>query len=217
MKKKEYAILYNSAIGVIADIEVDKEDESAAMKQFQRLGIDIPAGSSIRFSNKMPFYYGRGGKTMGGGGLTDESFLAEIDAKNIDVWGLPAFLKNKGVDFNESFWRFTVQYDIHPDFRKWGLKSIDVSIINIVGDIEWEAMDLDSITQEERGYLIAAGGISRTNKYYHEEYIEGVIEIDTTTTQKDWEIVNEVKSKENGSTSVSGLEIDLEKKTITVT
>jgi hypothetical protein len=60
-KVKVYAVLYHANMGVIADMEVSSEDPVAAMRKFRELGIDIPEGSSVRFTSHQPFYYGRGG------------------------------------------------------------------------------------------------------------------------------------------------------------
>lgn len=59
---KLYAVLYLHS-EPIADVEVESQDEKAALKKFQDMGVKIPPNSTIRFQKNEPYYYAKGGVT----------------------------------------------------------------------------------------------------------------------------------------------------------
>lgn len=145
--------------------------------------------------------------------METEKFIAKVPVD--DTNGIHEHLKvSKDIDvWVDTAAKATVLFSIEPEARSWGIKSIQVLIINIMIDLVWEVDD-EGLNAEEIQTLQNAGGT-----YFNNGKIEGVVAINSGTTfaGKDWEIKNEVEFKPDGALSLDEIDIDLEKCIITIT
>lgn len=132
-------------------------------------------------------------------------FTSEIN--NASVYYINKYLslsENVCVDTNA---KTTIEFSVEPDYRSWGIKSIDISIKSIRTSIHWE-VDATLLPQYDMIALQNAGG----NKYG--ELICGSIDINTEFDDQ-WEIdKSELEFKPNGAFLISGVDITLTTKKI---
>ena len=141
----------------------------------------------------------------------DLNFTAKVTDVNVD--GLNKYLKaGAGTDVWPGKPEATVKYNLEPDVKDWGIRSIGINITSVVVDIEWECNE-DELSESETDTLVAAGGT-----YFNNGKIEGTISVNSTVkfNYKDWEVKNEATFKEDGSLSLNEVSIDLIKNEITI-
>lgn len=144
--------------------------------------------------------------------MNRENFKATIE--DTDIWGINSYLGiSKDFDIETGKPTVYVSFELEPEARDWGIKSIYVFVSNVKCSVEWETDSLD-LNEEEKAQLIAAGGTE-----YRNETIGGTIEIDTfeKLKGKEWEITNECKFESDGQFMFGNCEIDFDKMTITLT
>jgi len=125
-----------------------------------------------------------------------------------EIYGLNQYLNvSKDIDIDVSRPTSYIDYELQPEAREWGIKSIYVFIKKLTVSIAWE-VSTEDLSDEEKESLIKAGGIEFRNT------IEGTIEIDTTDNK--WDITTEVEFEKDGALSISEVYIELSDKTITV-
>lgn len=139
--------------------------------------------------------------------MNNETFTAQVE--DTDIWGINEFLGvSKDFDIETGKPTLYVDYELEPEAREWGIKTIYVHIRKIAASIEWYVVP-DDLTEDQKAELIKAGGTE-----YNNGNIEGVIEIDTSI--KEMDITNEATFADDGRFTFDNCEIDLKKNTITL-
>lgn len=115
-----------------------------------------------------------------------------INSPDIDI-------NEPNIDFDTSETKSTVIWELDPDMRNWGIKSMGCVIRNIICNIEW------NIVQYEEG----------TGK---ETFIkEGIIEFDLTKPEfKDWKLTENMEFSGDGGIYPTDVVISFKQKTVTV-
>jgi hypothetical protein len=109
-----------------------------------------------------------------------------------------------------------IDWELQPEAREHGIKSISIVVNKIVASIEWE-VDMEYLSKEEKEKLIACGGTEYgKNHNYHN--IGGIIELDSTQqwNGKDWKVKVEFDFSSDGGCMPSDVEINFYTNTITV-
>lgn len=149
-------------------------------------------------------------KKFSNGGLMNDNYEAKIENSDISIYGFENYLgiskeASGSVDATATM---NVEYDLQPEARSWGIKSIYISIEAVRGTISWEVW-ADDISEEDKQKLFAKGGKQYKNM------IEGEIEF-APHIYKDWEIQHNLEFSSDGAFSINGAEIDFKSKTITI-
>jgi hypothetical protein len=135
------------------------------------------------------------------------NFTSTHKWQEVDIENLSKKLGVEDADFDTSSVSATVKFYTEMEARDYGIKSISVIVTEVSFSLNWQ-MDLEYLSPEEQQKLIDAGG-----QKTHGGLIEGSI---STTTDDSWDIVSELKVKEDGALSVDNVTIDLTGRTITV-
>jgi hypothetical protein len=128
----------------------------------------------------------------------DSKFTTPITGREIDVYNIRTGL-NLPPDAEVSAWggssdtKGTVIWQLDPDMRNWGIKSMGISVLRVIASIAWE----HDVTEDEQQ--------------------EGILEFDTQLPQfKDWSVENELKFTTDGGLYPNGIDIDFISKRVVV-
>jgi hypothetical protein len=143
---------------------------------------------------------------------TELEFNFKSVLTDCDIWGFVNALKaptHVDIDFGKP--SFTVEWDLQPDAREYGMKEISVFIKKVTGAIEWTA-ETEYLAEDEKQALIDAGG----KQYVYS--IDGVVEVDSSAELlgRKWTVISKVKFGESGSCCPENCEIDFQEMTITI-
>jgi hypothetical protein len=130
------------------------------------------------------------------------SFDSEFETSKVDtdVYHINQLIKTEeGNEVEVSEIQSTIYWELDPDMRSWGIKSMGVVIRNLTANIYWEINEWSE--QDLRDY----------NKS------SGEIEFDLSSPQfKDWKIINELEFQHDGQIYPTYVQIDFANKTVTV-
>ena len=138
----------------------------------------------------------------------DLSFSTKVESKDISVWNINKYFGLPDIDFDTSGAYAQVDFDVEIEARIWGIKDISVIVMKVVVTIPWSVYAED-VSEEQKAILLAKGGTE-----YRNGTIEGEMVIDNTLDNS-WTIEDEL-SIDEGMVCVGNIEIDFEKKTITI-
>ncbi len=145
--------------------------------------------------------------------VLDLNFTA-IEKDDIDIHGLHKYFKiPTGRDIDIDYCKPTVyvRYQLQPEAREWGIKSIYIQIDRVYGSIEWYVA-AEELSGEDKALLIAAGGTEMRNGN-----IEGTIEIDTLgNVPLVWTTETEMEFKSDGGLIINSISVDFNNSLITV-
>jgi len=116
-----------------------------------------------------------------------ETFTTKIESRDLDLW-----MKNHDIEVEQDF---EVTFELEFEMRSYGIKDTCIHIKKITGDFTKLCMDSPDDTEPE--YI----------EFVYDPYDDKF---------KDWAIDNCMKFNEWGGLSADHLEIDFDRKTITV-
>lgn len=105
-----------------------------------------------------------------------------------------------------------IDYELQPEARNWGIKSISIVPTKIRCSIEWE-VDCWEMSAEEIEMFVKAGGKEYGSGFNHT--VSGTIEIETNCVDG-WEIDNEIEFQSDGAFSIDNVSVELHAKVITL-
>lgn len=110
-----------------------------------------------------------------------------------------------------------IDWELQPEAREHGIKSISIVVNKITAIIEWE-VDVEYLSKEEKEKLIACGGTEYGSENHNYHNIGGIIELDSTQqwNGKDWKVKVEFDFSSDGGCMPSDVEINFYTNTITV-
>ena len=126
-----------------------------------------------------------------------------------ECFGVPAGLIDYG--YNQTC---SVDWELQPEGRSWGLESISVFATKVTASVEWEVYTED-VTEEEKAKLIAAGGTEYSHSY---GTISGQIEVNSSEkwNGKEWQLESEFGLQEDGMCCPADVQIDFSNMSIIV-
>lgn len=125
--------------------------------------------------------------------------------KDCPVYGLAEYfgVKDQGVDIDTPHQVCTVEFDLQPDVREFGIRSMSVLIKSVKCSVNWE-VSTDDLLPEEKKKLISLGGTE------YRSTIEGAIEVDSAKPMngKDWAVDTQLTWQEDGQMIIDEVQID---------
>lgn len=139
------------------------------------------------------------------------SFNTSVEA---EIYGINEYLGvPKDYDIETDNPTVYIDYELQPEARSWGIKSISIVPTKIRCIIEWD-VDCLGMSESEIAMLLKSGGKEYKANYSHT--VSGIIEIETSCLDDDWKIDNSVEFRPDGAVSIDSVEIDLSERTITL-
>jgi len=141
--------------------------------------------------------------------------------KDCNSWYLNRAFGVSDADIDTGKQTCHIDWELQPDAREYGVKSISIVVNKIVSSIEWE-VDIEGLSDDIKEILYKKGGTLKAanNKWTErvEGKIEGVIELDSTQqwNGKDWKVKVEFDFSSDGGCMPSDVEINFYTNTITV-
>ena len=143
--------------------------------------------------------------------VLDLCFNAKVEDAEIN--GINEYLGiSKDYDIETGRPTAYIDYELQPEARDWGIKSISIVPNKIRCSIDWE-IDCWEMSQEEIAMFVKAGGKEYGSGYNHT--VSGTIGIETNCVDE-WTVDNETEFQSDGAVSIDNVIIDLSDRTITL-
>ncbi len=137
------------------------------------------------------------------------NFETKIDSDmSVELWGIQEWLKVPTAEETDGTCTGTVLWTVEMDERQYGISDADIAIAGLDATIEWNC-STESLSEEEKQLLIAAGGTEMRN-----DCIEGSFEISTVTDL--FEVEHELEFKPDGQLFITNVRIDFKDRSITI-
>lgn len=135
----------------------------------------------------------------------------KTEVKKAEIHNVNKFLGiPKDYDIEVGYPTAHIEYELQPDVRDWGVRSISIVPTKIRCLIELE-VDCYEMSNEEIEMFIKAGGKEYGSGVNHT--VSGTIEIETNCVDG-WKIENGIVFQPDGAVSINGVVIDLHGRTI---
>lgn len=132
-------------------------------------------------------------------------FVSKVD---VYVKGLSLFLGvDATVDYNQH--KGDVHWLLEPEYRSWGLKSIDIAVTEVNTNIDWFVYKED-LSEEEVHKLLAGGAEDNNNLIY------GTIPVTALYNSDKWSIIDDIEILVGGFCCPTEVEINLNNHTLTI-
>lgn len=139
--------------------------------------------------------------------IKEDYYRITLEGVNVSVTGLRELLRVQDVDCIHR--TAEVMYDLQMELKSWGIKYISPVVVRVVASVEWYAF-IGDLTIAEVNALKSYGGDDMSG-----EDITGTIVIDTAQ-DKVWKIEIATKFSDDGGFIISDIEIDFNKKVISI-
>jgi len=138
-------------------------------------------------------------------------FKAKVE--KAEIYGINEYLGiSKDYDIETGYPTAYIEYELQPEARGWGIKSISIVPTKIRCSIGWE-VDCWEMSAEEIEMFVKAGGKEYGSGYNHT--VSGNIEIETNCVDG-WTVGNDTEFHPDGAVSIDNVVIDLSDRTITL-
>lgn len=143
----------------------------------------------------------------------ETQFMFREKITDVDINGLHEFLKlEKSIDIDFPLKaEVTVQFDLQPEYRSWGIDSISFLPRRVLYTLRWTC-DGEFLSDDQRAAILATGATEMNDNTF-----EGTIEIDSMEklNGKEWTFNDEIDFSSDGGFQLVTVEIDFSKMTIT--